>query len=508
MSVSITRNISANAIGRIWQAGLQFVITPILIALLGPKSYGLVGFNVSLLMVLMFLDQCVSPVLARELARGGNAKDPDQAQYMRNLLRSLEAVSFSSALIVGTAVIVSAPSIVGFALNSDGLPRDTVVNAVRLMGLGIACQWPMYLYSGGFIGLQRQDILTNLRLILGTVQAVGAVVLLWGLGPGIELFLGWQAISFAVNSIAMRVLLWRILPAAPSPTRFDPSLLRGVWRFAAGSLSIGLTGALLTQSGSLLVAKYCTLDQLAAYSLCFALVLNVMTIVAQPVTSTLMPHFSRLMLDRNEDALAREYHRWSQIVVTLALPVSFTLMVFGKPLMQLWLGPSSPLIAPVVALLPWIAAGTMFNMLMTPPFLLQMAFGWTRLSVQKNVVALAIIVPALLIGVPRYGPVVAALCWVGVNLGYYLFEVPLVHRRLLRHEMWAWWGRDTLLPMIITAAIFAMSAMLAPVDQGRWMGFAQAALTAALAGALLIAVLPYPRAELRNLRRFFTRDAS
>jgi hypothetical protein len=119
----------------------------------------------------------------------------------------------------------------------------------------------------------------------------------------------------------------------------------------------------------------------------------------------------------------------------------------------------------------------LFNTLVTPLYFLQIVAGWTRLSVGKNIVAVVIILPTLLYFVPRIGPYAPAGCWIAVNFGYYLFEVPLMHRRLLKGHMSQWWLGDTLIPMIATAIVFGCSWLLIPADQKPWFGFLQAALT-------------------------------
>jgi O-antigen/teichoic acid export membrane protein len=496
---SVSRNALANAFSRLWSGGMQFVFTPVYVKLLGPEAYGLVGFYGTVLVAMMFLDQCVSPVLTRELGRLGGRDDA--AQEMRNLLRSLEVVSIVSGLAVGVAIGLAAPSIAGHWINRGTLSHGEVTNAVRLMGLVIACQWPSNLYFSGFVGLHRQDLATRLRVGIITLQWGGAALLLWQVAPSIELLLAWQAANFLVLSALMGRGLWRLLPEAPTPPRFEVELLRSAWRFAVGTLAIGMTGSLLAQADKLLVSKYAPLDQFAAYSLAFTLASLISILVAQPVASALMPHFSRLMAESDQPGLAREYHRWTQLIVALALPMTGVLAAFGRPLIVLWLGGTSPLIASLLSVLPWVAVGTLVNTVMIVPYVLQIAAGWTRLSVGTNVVGLAIFLPVLAVGVPIWGPLMGSWCWLALNLGNFLFEVPLVHRRLLKGEQWRWWGRDTLLPGAVAALLFGLSAGLAPAGQSPWWGLAQAVVTAGLVLLTLLAILPHPRAQAVALLR-------
>lgn len=484
---------------RFWQAALQLLITPLVAHLLGPTAYGLVGLYGTIYLLVVFLEQTVNTVLSRELAR--SADRPDSAKSLRCLLRTLEFLAGAMAIVLGGTLALGAPWIAHFWLAHSGLPDAELISSIRLMGLGLACQWPTSLYAGGFFGLQRQVPLAGVRICVSTVQSLGAVLLLAKVSATPQMFFIWMAVTSGAMSCTLGIMLWRIMPGDDEPPRIDLRILRSVWRFGAGNLTIGMTGALLTQAGSLIVAKFCAMDQLAAYALALNLASQVSTILSQPISGTLMPHFANLMARGHEARLSREYHRWTQAIVMMVLPVAGTLMVFPRPLLQFWLGSSSPLVAPVAELLPWITMGTLINTLMTPPYFLQIAHGWTRLTVIKNLIALAIVLPALTIGVPRYGPIAAAVCWIGINLGYYLLEVPFMHRRLLPREIWAWWGRDTLLPTAVVAGIYAATALLLPADLRRLTALFIAAGVAALAWIVLFAALPLVRADIIGVAR-------
>lgn len=489
--MSLTSNIAANALSRLWLALVQIGVTPAIVHLLGPTSYGLVGFYTTLMLSLVFLDQCASPVLSRSLAQLGST--PGSATEARNLLRTMELVSWSTALCIGCAIVVSAPLIARYWINGS-LPEDQLVNALRLMGVGIAAQWPSFLYGSGFVGLQRQDVLQAARVVLLTLQAIGAVVVL-KISATPERYLLWQAITSAGVSLALGLLLWRIMPAAEGFARASLQLLRRVWRFAVGNFAIGFLGAILTQAGGLVVAKYCSLEQFAAYALATTLVGQVSTILTLPVSAALMPHFVQLLAKSDQEGLADEYHRWAQRIIALILPVSATLIVFARPLMDIWLGAGSPLAGPVASLLPWLAIGTLFNTLVTPAYLLQIAAGWTRLTVVTNLVAVGLALPFLIMSVPTYGPLAAVSCWAALNVGYYLFSVPRMHERLLPRELWPWWTWDTGAPMLIIGILYLIVAWAIAPEASAWLSVGYAIVAASAAVGLLVLALPHVRAD-------------
>jgi O-antigen/teichoic acid export membrane protein len=134
-----------------------------------------------------------------------------------------------------------------------------------------------------------------------------------------------------------------------------------------------------------------------------------------------------------------------------------------------------------------LSVGSMFNGLMTLPYFLQLAAGWTRLTITMNAFALCIIAPALWLLVPRFGPLAAAWCWLSLNAGYLVVTVPLMHRRLLQGQMARWYLRDILPPVVSACLVASAWRMALPTPTGLdgwlWLGGAGITLLAAATAA-------------------------
>src|SRR4029078_10082171 len=170
----------------------------------------------------------------------------------------------AAVLLTGTAaglgllIMLRAPLIARSWLINSGVPDSELINSIRLMGLSLACQWPSSLYGAALVGLQRQDLLMIVRIAFASAQSVVAVVLLAKVSASPEVFFDWMAVTSAMLSIALCFVLWRIMPKSDARPKVDIRTMKGTWRFAAGNVAIGLTTALLTQSSSLIIAKYCS----------------------------------------------------------------------------------------------------------------------------------------------------------------------------------------------------------------------------------------------------------
>jgi O-antigen/teichoic acid export membrane protein len=484
----------SNQVSRIWAMGLQFFIAPIIARLLGAESYGFISFYMTMLALLVFLTQGPCSVAMKLLAHWPQL-DQDGKRRSKAAIQVLELIALASSVMVAGIMFVLAPWFVDRWLNVSGVSHDEAVTTVRLIGLGMACQWLHPFYTACFAGLHRQTAFALPLIVFTTVQNVGGVVLLELIAPRLDIYLIWNAAVWVGFNWFSHARFATLLGVARASIGQGLASLGGLHRFAVGTTLFALVNSTLAQGDKLAVSHLVSLQDLAAYGLSFTAASLVMTVAATPVGSILMPIISRCALSHDEAVLAREYHRWTQVLLVLALPVAATLIAFSRPLAELWLGKTSPLLAPIAEILPWATAGMFLTALNAPPQLLQWGHGRTRLSLAKSLVALPLYIIALFVMLPRFGAIAGAWCWMAVNLGYLLIEVPIMHRRLLPRELWRWWGCDLLLPIAVTVLLYA-SARSLPI---KMFNHDRSTLIIGVVGlalanvALVIAVLPHAR---------------
>jgi O-antigen/teichoic acid export membrane protein len=139
------------------------------------------------------------------------------------------------------------------------------------------------------------------------------------------------------------------------------------------------------------------------------------------------------------------------------------LMVFGHRVLLLWTG--NPSLAEKAApLVVFMALGTLLNALLWIPFQMQLAQGWTSLTIKINIVAVSLFVPAVILAVPAYGGIGAARVWAALNAAVLVFEMPIMHRRLLPNEMWRWCSQDVAAPLAAAAATAFLFRWTMPHD--------------------------------------------
>jgi O-antigen/teichoic acid export membrane protein len=437
----LKKNILANFGGKAWSGLIQLVFVPLYIKFLGMEAFGLIGFFLMLQGLLGLLDLGLSTTLNRELAcRSTN----DNVQETRNLVHSMEWIYWSIAIVIASGVILTAPWVARSWVNVKGLPAQSVQHAIVLMGLVIAVQWPFSLYSGGLMGLQKQVLLNIIRASMSTIQAGGVVLVLWFISQSIEAYFIWQIVIAGIQTVLTGYFLRLSLPKSFVAPTFNWNLLHQCWRFAAGVTGITIVGIVLTQTDKVILSKLLPLDQFGYYMLAFTLASALMFLVI-PISMALFPRLSELYTAGKTEELSRIYHNGCQVVSLFVFPAGILIALFSQEILMLWVR-DPKIVENTHLLLSLFVVGTLFNAVITMPFMLQLAHGWTALSFYKNIIAIIILIPLLCLLIHCLGAIGGAITWILLNAGYILFEIPIMHRRIIRCEMWQWYFIDVGLP--------------------------------------------------------------
>lgn len=442
-------NVASNLIGTALTVLVGLAFAPIYVRLLGIESYGLVGFYATVLAALQVLDLGLSPTINRELAR--LSAIPGHAEKARDLVRSLEIPYCLLGLLIGALIAASAPLISSRWLQASGLPEATVQTAIVLMASLIVLQWPFSLYQGGLLGLQRLPLLNVVSVGYALIRGVGAVLVLSHVSTSILVFFAWQLVATAAQVITLAVVLWRCLPVSSTRPRLRWSDLKRVWRFATSLSLIGATGIILTQADKLVMSSQLGLEMFGYYALASVAGGSPAYVVA-PVFSAIFPRFSALVARGEGEALMALYHRATQFLAVILLPVASVLVMMSLDFMRVWTGNADAAenTYTIVALL---AAGSTLNGLMALPYALQLAHGWTSLGVRLNLALVAGMVPLVALMGRRFGGPGAAAVWIMTNALYMVVGVPLTHRRLMSGEAWRWLTVDVALPLLASTAV-------------------------------------------------------
>ena len=458
---------------------MSLAFVPLYIKFMGIESYGLVGIFASLLALFGILDMGLSTTLNRELARFSAL--PDKIQEMRNLVRTLELPYWGVAVFIGIAVAYLSGPIANYWIKADNLTPATVKQSLMIMGCVVAFRWPVSLYSGGLMGLQKQVLLNGINVSEATLRGFGAILVLWLISPTIQAFFIWQIFISMVHVFLVAFFLWRSLPKSSHPSHFQKELFLRIWRFAAGMTGISVTAIILTQTDKIVLSKILPLEMFGYYTLATVVASTLYHFIG-PVFSALFPRFSQLVSLNDQIELKELYHKSCQFMSVMILPAAIVVSFFSSEILLLWTG-NPVTVANTHSIVSLLIIGTALNGLMNLPYGLQLAHAWTTLGLYTNIIASIVLVPMIYFLVIHYGVIGAASAWVILNSGYVLISIQIMHSRLLKGEQWRWYLNDVGVPLLAALSAAMLWRLFTPGEMPRLAMFIH--LTAVSATTLL-----------------------
>ena len=462
-TVSLKRNVVANYLGQVCRILMGLVFIPVYIRYLGIEAYGLIGVFAVLQAWLAFLDMGMKPALAREMARfTSGAHD---ATFIRDLLRSIEIVGIASGVVIALGIWAASAWLASNWVTAENLPVGVVTRSFVVMGAVIGLRIIENIYLSSIVGLQRQVLENAVSSIMAGIRGFGAVGVLAWVSPTIEAFFVWQGLVSLMTVVTFASAVYLILPKSSHRARFSPSALLSIWRFAAGMVGITFLALLLTQIDKILILRLLSLEAFGYYALA-GVIANALYMLTAPITTAFYPRFIELVTRGDDVALRAAYHQAAQMVTALTGTAAIELMVFGDKILMLWTEDQA-LTQQVRPLMTVLVLGALFNALIYLPYYMQLANGWTALTIKVNIVAIVVLVPAILWVVPKHGAIGAAWIWVTLNTGYLLFYIFFMHQRLLPNDKWRWYSQDVGIPLAAGLLTAGFCRWAAPDYLGR-----------------------------------------
>jgi O-antigen/teichoic acid export membrane protein len=381
------------------------------------------------------------------------------------LLRSIEWIVAGIAALMAVIVWGASGWLAGEWLRVEKLPTEVVAQAFAIMGLVTALRFIEGVYRSSLAGLQRQVLLNGLSALMATLRGLGAVgVLVWA-APTLEAFFLWQAGVSLFTIVSLAVATYGLMPRGNTRGRFRLEALLPIWRFAGGMLGITVLSLLLTQVDKVILSKLLTLTDYGYYTLAAAVAGSIFMFIG-PIAQAWYPRFCALHAADQQAQLAASYHQATQLLTVIAGSVAVVVALFSRELLLLWTQ-NDELAARAAPIASLLILGNLLNGLMTLPYQMQLAHGWTSLTVKINLATVLVIVPLLVWVTPRWGALGAAGVWVGLNAFYVLVAVHFMYRRILAREKWRWYGQDLLIPLMPALAVAGMGKVWVLLPAGR-----------------------------------------
>jgi O-antigen/teichoic acid export membrane protein len=457
MRRSLTANIAANVIGRMYTAIVGVLLVPVYLHFLGVEAYGLFALLNSYMAIAGLLDLGFSAAITREVAKLSAVSPGD----MRDLIWTISIPYCTAALLIALGIYFGSPWIAFLAIKSTSSFQDpTIVHAVGLAGFGLTLQLPIFLFAGGLAGIERQDLANGITIGATTLRHGVAVILLWRFSNSVATLMASQAIVAALTAVGNFIFLWWQMPANNRRPRFRPKLFGDVWRFAVSVGGITILGTIVLQSDKVIVGALLPLKEVGHYMVASVIGSNLL-LISQPVAVVAFPRFSQLVVIRDWATSSSTFRNLSQLVALMLLPLTTTIAFFPAQTLLVWTGnvTVAESAAPVLRLL---AIGVSFSACACIPYGLIVAAGRTRAFLIFGVIGCAIALPLVYFSTAHFGIIgaAAAMCvYFGVG---FAFCAAVLCSLVGRREWSRWISTDVALPQALVVAVALFVLALAP----------------------------------------------
>jgi len=446
-------NLAAGLANSVVLVLVNLVALPFYLRLLGMEAYGLIGFYATLQAVLQVLDLGLASTVSREIARGA---ETGQQRRSASLLRTLGIVYIGVAMLIVAIVGSAAPWIGAHWLQAKTLHGATVAQAVALMGVNLACRWPVSLYHGALVGAHRlaRSAVTSMTInILAAITTIA--VLTWGV-RGIQAFFVIQAAFGLLQAILVRRLARSAVGERDAPHDFAG--LRRVLHFSAWMSGIAITSLVFTQLDKALLSRLIDLESFGHYMLA-ALLVSGLSVLTIPAFNVIYPKFTTLNARGDDAALAKFYSDASRVFSAAVCSLALALALHVQAIVTLWTGQPevAQRAAPLVALL---VVGSALNGLMYFPYALQLAVGKPQITFAINVSLLLLALPTIVWLAVHRGAMGGALSWALLGVVYVFVGAIVTGRRVAHFAGLGWLARDVAIPLVLA---------LLPALAGTWI---------------------------------------
>jgi PST family polysaccharide transporter len=396
-----------SAVSQFGRQGLGFAVTAVLVRLLSPDAYGLLGMAVVITgFVDIFKDLGTSSALIQ------------RKELSDKLISGIFWLNLLFGLLSTGIIVLIAPWVALFYRDARVIPILRVLSfSLVVSGASIAQQ----------ALLTRQMAFDKLARIELMSVAVGAVV---GLGMAASGMGVWSLVGQTLcQSVITTILLWIASPWRPQ-RRVDWIQVRSVASYSLNLSGFNVLNYFVRNADHLLIGRYLGATPLGYYSLAYRLMLYPVQNISGALGRVLFPAFAQMQDDHSR--FRQAYLRLCASTSLITFPMMLGLFIVARPLVAAIFGDRW---APVAALLMILAPVGMAQSIATTVGHIYMGRGRTDWMFRWGVVSGLVVVLFFVVGL-RWGVVGVAIAYAvstalltppGYAIPFRLIGLPLRH---------------------------------------------------------------------------------
>jgi O-antigen/teichoic acid export membrane protein len=438
----VKKNIFFNVIGSLVSSVLALFFMPYYFKTMGAESYAVLGFFVSLQVWFALIDLGLVPTLSNQMAHYKSGKLNKKNTV--NFLKSVEIFYILITVFLGLIFYYGSSYFSHFWFKPNVLPLISIQKTISLLGLVISLKLFEEVYRASISAMQFQIWLNIAQIILSTFRWVGGFVVILSFGEKLEAFFIWQLLISAITLVILRHQLYKYLNPITFQYKFSFNCLWKARKFTSGIFGISFFALALTQADKILLSGILNLKEYGYYIFSSSLS-GVLGLIILPIGNAAYPYFINLKSQNNKNKLGDFFHKSCQWVSFLIIPLACNISFFAYQVIYAWTGDSviAENVSPILKIL---IIGNLLSSFIYIPYIIQIAYKWTTLTLLLNLLGFFIMIPGLFYLVPIYGAKGAAYLWLIINLIFAVGVAIFMYKKILINHRNKWLFYSILIP--------------------------------------------------------------
>jgi O-antigen/teichoic acid export membrane protein len=333
LKIRALKNVASSWGGLAVNIAVGFFLSPFILHRLGDDAFGLWVLIFSLTGYYGIFDFGIRSSLVRYVSKFQATGDHDELACLIN-------TSFFTYTCIGLILLV--PTFLGsFYVEHmfhvpPGFVRDARILFV-MVGASLALGFPLGISGGILEGLQRFDLL-NWTNIISTL--LRAVLIVWALTHGLGLLtVALVTVALPLVASAVRVVMAHYLLTVPYGWKYvSRSSLKQVASYGSVTFMIIVAGRLRFKTDAVIIGSLLSAGAITFFSIGGRLV-DYATEVVSSLAQIFTPMSSQFHATGEYGQLRRVFVAGNRACAFVAFPLTVTLIVMGRSIIEAWVGP-------------------------------------------------------------------------------------------------------------------------------------------------------------------------
>ncbi|MFY8273984.1 oligosaccharide flippase family protein [Pseudoalteromonas sp. SSDWG2] len=478
-SLSVTFGVQA------YSTIVTVALTPVLLTMLGPEGFGLIGFFLTVQTFLQIFDAGVSGTLARQIAIAKGCKKAFKS-FISDFYRIYMGFLCVGAILGGIGLLLSRHSSAWFETT---IPLDILSFSIKAMLITLVVKYLCGPLKSVLIGLEVHGAIATANFVAANLRYPGGLLVLYIFDNSLIYYFAFQVLVALLEWLLYCILFVyhkNVTIKRTIVTNNVSSLGIKVLLVSALQLTLlSVLWVLVSQVDKLLLSGNVSLEEFGYYSLAVS-VAGVILTLNLPISQVLMPRLTSLASSNENTGYVRVLVRFILLSFTLFIPLCLMFFLYGQELIWSWTG-NIEAANKAGFYLKWLAIGNLFAILANYSFLVQFSIKKLRRHLIAYSIYSSLLLPSIFIVVSNFKSEGTAIFWVVQN-GLFLFFWGLYSFRLLLPNL----INTIVTPMFLASlflagiAVFFASPLVGLFGDGRPGTFFSLVLVGGLAVAVLI----------------------